>query len=60
MEKQEYLSGYVSELIGLITSHLDVELAPMIEVEIIRVILDVYQDYVNKENINETSTNINR
>ena len=60
MSNQEYLAGYVSELIGLITSHLDVELAPAVEVEIIRVILDVYQDYVNKENINETSTNINR
>ena len=45
MEKQEYLAGYVSELVGLITSHLDVELAPAVEVEIIRVILDVYQDY---------------
>ena len=60
MNNQEYLSKYISELIGLITSHLDIELNPAVEVEIIRVILDVYQDYVNKENINETSTNINR
>lgn len=45
MTNQEYLSKYVSELIGLITSHLDVELNPMLEVEIIRIILDVYKDY---------------
>ena len=45
MTNQEYLAGYVSELIGLITGHLDIELNPMLEVEIIRVILDVYQDY---------------
>ena len=45
MNNQEYLSKYVSQLIGLITSHLDVQLNPMLEVEIIRVILDVYQDY---------------
>ena len=45
MEKQEYLAGYISELIGLITGHLDIELDPIVEVEIIRVILDVYQDY---------------
>ena len=45
MNNQEYLAGYVSELIGLITSHLDIELDPIAEVEIIRVILDVYQDY---------------
>ena len=45
MTNQEYLSKYISELIGVITSHLDVELNPAVEVEIIRVILDVYQDY---------------
>ena len=45
MNNQEYLSKYVLELIGLITSHLDIELGPLVEVEIIRVILDVYQDY---------------
>ena len=45
MNNQEYLSKYVSELIGLITGHLDIELDPIVEVEIIRVILDVYQDY---------------
>ena len=45
MEKQGYVSKYVSELIGLITGHLDIELDPIVEVEIIRVILDVYQDY---------------
>lgn len=45
MNNQEYLAKYVSELIGLITSHLDVELNPMLEVEIIRIILDVYKDY---------------
>lgn len=44
-KEKEYLSKYVSELIGLITSHLDVELNPMLEVEIIMVILDVYKDY---------------
>lgn len=46
MNNQEYLAGYVSELIGLITSHLDVEIDLIVEVEIIRVILDVYQDYI--------------
>lgn len=46
MNNQEYLAGYVSELIGLITSHLDVELNPIVEVEIIRIILDVYKDYM--------------
>ena len=45
MNNQEYLAKYVSELIGLIASHLDVELNPMLEVEIIRIILDVYKDY---------------
>ena len=45
MNNQEYLAGYVSELIGLITSHLDIEIEPALEVEIIRVILDVYKDY---------------
>ena len=45
MNNQEYLAGYVSELIGLITGHLYVELAPVVEVEIIRIILDVYKDY---------------
>ena len=45
MNNQEYLSKYVSELIGLITGHLDIEIEPALEVEIIRVILDVYQDY---------------
>ena len=45
MTNQEYLAGYVSELIGLITSHLDIEIEPALEVEIIRVILDVYKDY---------------
>lgn len=45
MNNQEYLSKYISRLIGLITSHLDVEFDPVLEVEIIRVILDVYQDY---------------
>lgn len=45
MNNQEYLAKYVSELIGLITSHLDVELNPMLEVEIIRIILEVYKDY---------------
>lgn len=45
MTNQEYLSKYISELICTITSHLDVELNPMLEVEIIRVILDVYKDY---------------
>lgn len=45
MNNQEYLSKYVSQLIGLITGHLDVELNPMLEVEIIRIILDVYKDY---------------
>ena len=45
MTNQEYLAKYVLQLIGLITSHLDIELNPMLEVEIIRVILDVYQDY---------------
>lgn len=45
MNNQEYLAKYVSELIGLITGHIDVELNPVVEVEIIRVILDVYQDY---------------
>ena len=45
MNNQEYLAGYISELIGLITSHLDIEIEPALEVEIIRVILDVYQDY---------------
>lgn len=46
MNNQEYLAGYVSELIGLITSHLDVELNQIVEVEIIRIILDVYKDYM--------------
>ena len=46
MTNQEYLAGYVSELIGLITSHLDIELNPAVEVEIIRIILDVYKDYI--------------
>lgn len=45
MNNQEYLAKYISELIGTITSHIDVELNPMLEVEIIRVILDIYQDY---------------
>lgn len=45
MNNQEYLSKYISQLIGLITGHLDIELDPIVEVEIIRVILDVYQDY---------------
>lgn len=45
MNNQEYLANYISQLIGLITSHLDVELNPMLEVEIIRIILDVYKDY---------------
>ena len=45
MEKREYLAKYVSQLITLITGHLDIELDPIVEVEIIRVILDVYQDY---------------
>ena len=45
MNNQEYLAGYVSELIGLITSHLDVEIDLIVEVEIIRVILDVYKEY---------------
>ena len=60
MNNQEYLAGYISELISWITGHCDIELNPAVEVEIIRVILDVYQDYVNKGNINETSTNIDR
>lgn len=50
MTNQEYLAGYIyiyiSELIGLITSHLDIEIEPASEVEIIRVILDVYKDYM--------------
>lgn len=45
MNNQEYLAGYVSQLIGLITSHLDIEIDLTLEVEIIRVILDVYQEY---------------
>lgn len=45
MNNQEYLAKYVSQLIGLITAHIDIELNPMLEVEIIRIILDVYQDY---------------
>lgn len=45
MSNQEYLAGYISELISWITGHCDIELEPALEVEIIRVILDVYQDY---------------
>ena len=45
MNNQEYLSKYVSELIGLVPGRLDIVLDPIVEVEIIRVILDVYQDY---------------
>ena len=45
MTNQEYLAKYVSQLIGLITGHIDIELDPVVENEIIRVILDVYQDY---------------
>ena len=45
MNNQEYLARYISELISWITGHCDIELEPTLEVEIIRLILDVYQEY---------------